>query len=110
MSELCHVLNRLTFVIHDNIATGGFIALDVKTAVSDSDQRHKLVVIVFDEKNLPIANFESRRAINDQCVFTDFAAEHSDGVGSSRISFDVLCDLKCNVSLNVTLGALAFPN
>ena len=82
----------------------------MKAAVTNSDQRHELIVIVFDEKDVAISDFEFRRVSHQHCFIPNCATEHLNHVRVAGFAFDVVRNLKRDVSLNVTLRSFTFPN
>ena len=81
----------------------------MKAAVVDPDKRHKLIVVVLDEKNVAIAHFKFRSVGHFHCLVANGAAEDSDCVRGTCITFHILPDLKRDIRVDVSLGALAFP-
>src|SRR5260370_30834829 len=110
MAKVRQVMNRFTVTIHHNIATGLLVALNMKVAVVDTHKRNELLVVVLDKKNLAVADFEFRAVGDFHCLVANRSAEHPECVRRSRVAFDVLVDLKSDVSVDVPLCALAFPN
>src|SRR5947209_14845398 len=82
----------------------------MKPTVTDSDQGNELIVVVLDEQDLPIADLEFRRVGHFQCLISDGAAEQADRVRRTGLAFDAVVDVEGNVSLNMALTALAFPD
>src|SRR5205085_2598307 len=109
-TKFCDIFNWLAFARNDDVATGCFIALKMEPPVSNSDQRHELFEIMFDEKNISVTHRKLRRVAHQHRFISDGTPEHSNRVGRTRLTFDAICDLECDIRLNVTVGALAFPN
>ena len=82
----------------------------MKPAVTDSNQRNELFVVVFDEKNFTVTHFEFWRVGDFHCLIAHRAAEHADRVRAAGVAFDVILDLKCDVSVDVALCAFTFPD
>ena len=110
MAQLRQITNRFTVAIQHIIAAGLLVALNMKVAVVDTDKWNELLVVVLDKKNLAVADFEFRAVGDFHCLVANRPTEHSDCIRRSRVAFDVLVDLKSDVSVDVPLCALAFPN
>ena len=63
MAELGEIFNRFTLVVHDNVAAGRVIVLNMEAAVADSHKRNELVVIVLDEKNVAVTDAKATRRL-----------------------------------------------
>jgi len=109
-AELGQISNWLSFAVHDNVAAGRVIMLDMEATVIDSHKRNELVVIVFDEKNVAVAHFEFRRVAYFHGLIADCAAKHPDRVGIAGVAFHIVVHFEGNIGLNVALTALAFPD
>ena len=78
--------------------------------MADADERNELFVVVLDKKNLAIANFEFGSICHFHRLIANGTAKHPNRVGRIGLTFHILVNLEGNVSFDVTLSALAFPN
>lgn len=109
-TEFCQIAKRFAFAVDYDIATGFFVALNVETTVTDSDERNELIKVVLDEKNFVIADSELWSVGHQHGFIADRAAKHLNRIRRAGITFNVVRNLKGYVGLNVALAALAFPN
>src|ERR1700731_4435196 len=108
MAESRHVPKWLIFIGRNHFPSR-IIFPDVKSSVHDPDERNDLAAIVFDKKEIFIANCEGRTVADRHCFAIDRPTKCSHRIGFPRRTFERVFHLESDVTDDVTLAALADP-
>lgn len=106
--EAGDILYRFVFVVGNDFLAR-LIALHMKPAMHNTNQRNELAAVVLDEKDVFVAHFEFWRIAHSHCFAVNGATEHSDGITLTGSAFEGIFHFESYVADDVPLRAFTHP-